>query len=517
MQLEEERKYEAGEGFTMPDLTDCVPDQGRVVVRKPRTLTATYYDTEDLRLARAGASLRHRRGDRLPWTVKLPTEVSGIRQEITRSGPVDAPPADLVGLVTTISLGAPLRPVLTVRTRRTRYLLRDPGGALLAEVADDSVTAVAPERDSQPALRFREIEVERSGGNRRLLDRVEAALTAAGAVAGQFVPKHVRGLGQAASRPADGFPPPAPLPRTPRGEDVVCRAIRASVERIMSNDPWIRLREGLPDGDTPVHQMRVGCRRLRSDLRTFRPLLEQEWAAPLREELRWLAGVLGAARDVEVLRARLRRVANADPLAPLSAAAVERIDADLAARQHEAWEALDLALQSNRYHTLLRSLLDAAAAPRLTALAAASAREVLPELVSQPWHRLAEGSQSVPGARVLAPAAPDGHWHAVRIHGKRVRYAVEAVAEAIGDPVPRLARRLAKLQNLLGEHQDAAIAGQTWLEVAASDPDDQSLAITAGRLFERERAAIREVRVAFPAAWKATDKRSLWSWLPESS
>jgi CHAD domain-containing protein len=96
-----------------------------------------------------------------------------------------------------------------------------------------------------------------------------------------------------------------------------------------------------------------------------------------------------------------------------------------------------------------------------------------------------------------------------------VRYAVEAVAEAIGDPAPRFARRLAKVQNLLGEHQDAAIAGQTWLEIAESDPDDHSLAVAAGRLFERERAAIRRARDAFPAAWRATDKRALWGWLPD--
>ena len=61
--LEEERKYEVVAGFALPDLSDCVPDGGRLVVRPPQKLRAVYYDTDDLRLARAGASLRFRRGD----------------------------------------------------------------------------------------------------------------------------------------------------------------------------------------------------------------------------------------------------------------------------------------------------------------------------------------------------------------------------------------------------------------------------------------------------------------------
>ncbi len=72
--LEEERKYEVSGGFVLPDLSPCVPDGGRLIVRPAQKLKATYYDTPDLRLARSGASLRYRRGDDEPWTVKLPTE-----------------------------------------------------------------------------------------------------------------------------------------------------------------------------------------------------------------------------------------------------------------------------------------------------------------------------------------------------------------------------------------------------------------------------------------------------------
>jgi hypothetical protein len=70
------------------------------------------------------------------------------------------------------------------------------------------------------------------------------------------------------------------------------------------------------------------------------------------------------------------------------------------------------------------------------------------------------------------------------------------------------------VQNLLGEHQDAVVASETWLSIAQSDPDDHALAVTAGRLVERERATVRRVRAEFPAAWSATNRRRLTEWLP---
>ena len=54
-----------------------------------------------------------------------------------------------------------------------------------------------------------------------------------------------------------------------------------------------------------MHKMRVGTRRLRSALATFRPLLDRAVTDPIRDELKWIAGELGGARDAEVLRERL--------------------------------------------------------------------------------------------------------------------------------------------------------------------------------------------------------------------
>ncbi|MCW6009144.1 CYTH and CHAD domain-containing protein [Micromonospora sp. CPCC 205371] len=508
--LEEERKYEVDVRFAVPDLSDRLPAGGQVVEQAPVTLTATYYDTPDLRLARAGVSLRHRRGDAEPWTVKLPSDAPGIRHEISREGNPGTPPAELVALVTAYSRGAELVAAAVVRTVRRAYDLRDADGQTLAELADDAVSVLDGRR---VRLRFREIEVERKAGGRKLLDRVDEALRDAGAVAGGFVPKNIRALGETATAPPD-LVAPTDLGRKPTAGDVVTAAIRRGAGRLLAHDPLVRLRAPVGDNDTAVHQMRVGCRRLRSDLRTFGPLVDKAWAKPLRDELGWIAGVLGAARDAEVLRARLRKTAERDPLSPPDEAAIAHIDEALAARHEEALTALDEALRSDRYVKLVDDLVAATVAPRLTPQADGRATEVLPRLVSRPWHQLAYGAKGVDGAADLDPNAPDEKWHAVRINGKKARYAVEAVAGVLGGAAPDLAKALAGVQDLLGEHQDAATAADTWLDIAAASPADHALAVTAGRLFERERAAIRTVRAEFPEAWRKAAKPRKTAWLP---
>jgi CHAD domain-containing protein len=499
--LEEERKYDVDPSFELPDLSGVA----QVVEQPEKTLRATYYDTPDLRLARAGVSLRYRRGDAQPWTVKLPSDAPGVRHEISRRGAPSAIPVDLEALVTVWRRGSSLAPVTVLRSVRRAYELCSSDGDLLAELADDTVTVLDGRR---VVTQFREIEVERKAGNRKLLDHIESAL---GATPGEFVPKHIRALGPAAAAPPDLPAARDVKPRQATAGDVVTAAVRRAVARILNHDPLVRLRAPVGDNDTAVHQMRVGCRRLRSDLRTFKALVDPDWAASVSEELKWLADQLGAARDAEVLRERLRATADADPLAPLDEAAVARMDASLEARHDDALAALDKSLASDRYVSLVDTLLAAAQHPQLAGPEADPATGVLPKLVAKPWRRLAHGDD---GAGALDPGAPDERWHAVRIRGKRARYAVEAVAGVLGGPAVELGRALAHVQELLGEHQDAAVAAETWLAIAQSTPDDHELAVTAGRLCERERASIHRVRAAFPEAWRAANRKRLTDWLP---
>src|SRR3954468_13033246 len=110
MKLEREVKLAAWGGFAMPPLDDVAPG---IVIEglKAKKLDATYYDTKDLRLARAGVSLRHRVGDDPAWTVKLPDGESGpvmSRREFPFEGPAGAIPSPATALVRAYARGEAL-------------------------------------------------------------------------------------------------------------------------------------------------------------------------------------------------------------------------------------------------------------------------------------------------------------------------------------------------------------------------------------------------------------------------
>src|SRR5207302_5418456 len=171
-----------------------------------------------------------------------------------------------------------------------RVRLVDGSGARVAEVVDDEVSV----RDGRRvAARFREIEVEVAGSDSAdgILTPLVTRLRGAGAGAPDPTPKHIRALGPRAIEPpevsAQPLPPDAPA------KDVIRNAIAESVAALLHHDPLVRT-----DRDPEaIHQARVATRKLRSNLRTFGPLLDPEWTEPLRSELGWLAMGLGAVRD----------------------------------------------------------------------------------------------------------------------------------------------------------------------------------------------------------------------------
>jgi CHAD domain-containing protein len=484
-------------GFELPAL-DALTDGVAPVERPPRTLVAAYYDTPDLRLARWGVTVRHRSGDGSGWTVKLPEGDDGpalVRKELNFDGPATKMPADVVSLVLAYARGTALVPVARIRTVRTGVNLVDPEGAVVAEVVDDEVSVL---HDGRVATRFREVEVEL--GPRPpagLLDAVVTRLREAGAGAPDSTPKVIRALGARALEPPEVAP--AALGKKPSAADLVCHAIAAAVARIMRHDPGVRI------GDDPedVHQARVGTRRLRSDLRTFAPLLQEEWLSPLRDELRWLAGVLGAVRDADVLLERLRRQAATLPepdtrgLAP--------IFRRLAKERDQARAELLEALHSPRYVALLDRLVEAADRPAFRKPAKAHAAEVVPGLVAGPWKKLRKAVEALPDD------PPPDDLHQIRILAKRARYAAEAAAPLVGKKATALAKALADLQTVLGDHQDAMVA-EAWLR-SAFDDADPAASLAAGELIGVQLAEAAACRAQWRNVWKKAADKKLRSWL----
>lgn len=513
--VEVEAKLSVDDDFRLPDLVDAVAG----LVPSPaseQVLDAIYYDTADLRLARRGITLRHRTSDadapadagEGTWTVKFPDPDAGAtaastvlrRRELNDPGPPGEPPARFTSLVRGGSRSAPLVEVAHLRTRRRTTALRV-GDDAVGEVCDDAVTRLEGER---VVAAFREIEVEIAvgrdddgEGGDEIMAAVVARLRAAGARDADPLPKVVQALGPGAAAPPDVVA--RGVGKGATVGELVQHAIASSVIRILDHDHIVRLDDD-PEG---VHQARVGTRRLRSDLRTFAPALDQDWCASLRAELGWLGAELGAVRDLDVLGERLHRRADGLPT-PADRVAATGLLARLDRERADAVEALLHAFDSTRYRALLDRLVEAADHPALVDGAGARAADAVPTYVRRPWRRFRRA------AKRLHPDASPVDFHRVRILAKRARYATEATAPVLGGSARRLARRLADAQDVLGDHQDATVA-EAWLrEAAAGQPGPEALA--AGLLVAAERAHAAELRAAWPAVW-ARVKRAEPGWL----
>lgn len=280
---------------------------------------------------------------------------------------------------------------------------------------------------------------------------------------------------------------------------ILQRAITQSYERLIAHESDLRI----SDDSESVHQARVATRRLRTDLATFAAFVDPQWATDLRAELRWLGAELGAVRDVEVQRDRLREHAGRLPTAEAEAArrVVRRLDADRAAARSDLVSTLSQA----RFAHLRVKVAEAAANPAITDAGRACGSAALTRVVRARWRKLRRS------VRKLGDNPTDDALHVVRVRAKQCRYAAEACEPAFGKRARRLARAMANVQDLLGEHHDAITAG-AWLAKTAHECSPAE-AYAIGMLAQIEREAATEARDAFPALWRRVDTERVRGWL----
>ena len=454
-----------------------------------RVLTAHYYDTDDLRLARWGCSMRHR--DDEGWTVKLPVAKSG--SEVTRdevhidsdlAGGGDHPPEEAVRLVDSFVRGGQVRHVATLVTHR-RALVLSSNGASLGELTDDRVRVDRSTSSGSDAGsdEFHELELEFAAPTDDEASGLIEALESLGCVPSAHSSKVARALGPRAEDPPDVVVPS--LDHRPDAASVVRYALSTSVRQLLLQLPVVHL------GDDPegVHQARVALRRMRSDLKTFRPLLDRAWANDLRRRAKWLADRLGDVRDDDV---HLEMLEEAD--AP--AALVEVVRQEREAHRAALLDALD----EPRTRELLQALVAAATDPVLVGAVDEPAAEVMTPLVAKRWKRLRKSVRSLPDAPTTA------ELHQVRIITKRCRYAAMASAPALPDEAVGFAKRLGKLQDALGAIHDNELLADRLRELAGdlAPPDAFETGRVAGRLHAHAEAA----RAEWPRLWRAAKKAS---------
>lgn len=279
--------------------------------------------------------------------------------------------------------------------------------------------------------------------------------------------------------------PRADARRPPVAGFFVRRAIAASVRRLLDNEAQAIAGRGAE----PVHQARVAVRRLRSDLRTFRELVDARWAGRLRQELRWLGSELGAVRDYDVLIARLRTAAarsgaSDDPNVAALVAAVR-------ASRSAARSRMAGAMRSERYARLRERLELAARSPRLTLAARLAPSQAFPRILKRRRKRIVRAVQELTTRPSLASL------HRVRILAKRLRYAAEAIEGSGCAGATVLAKASERLQDVLGALNDAASSCVALRKMRAKP----ELALAANAMLALEMEAVVRDREAWPAAW----------------
>lgn len=485
---EVERTYtpvDPTEEVELPDLVGVgeVTARGRAATVE---LEAVYVDTVDLRLTRAGISLRRRTGGADEgWHLKVPAG-SG-RDELHRplGRPSSPPPKPLRDAVLAWTAGQDLEPVATIHTRRTAHDLVAADGRVLAEVAEDETRSV---RDGT-VLEWREVEVELVDGDEELLDLVEERLRDAGL--------RPAAVGRKIERALADVLPEVERPRKVRRAKPASRVLHA---RLVDQLEELRrceseVRRSVPDA---VHRTRVAARRLRSALRSHGALLEGDVAERLQHDLQRLVRALGPERDTEVAGQRLAELLDTVEADLVVGPVRRRVRTELAARMREHRAATRAELASPAHLALLTDLDRLVADPPWAPAAGRRADAVLPRQLAKDAKRLA--------AR-LSAAEDEESLHRARSAAKRLRYAAETLEPAFGSDAARVARTAKELQQPLGVLQDTRLTRALLLEVAAAATAAGESSFTYGRLHAAEELAAAIAREEAEARWRRASKR----------
>ena len=442
-----------------------------------------YLDTEDWLLHRAGLQLRLRReGDTVTLQAKTlarPGAEMLERTEWQQPAPEEDPPWHQIPHGPVAGLLQPLASLHVLSRLRVRANVAADREIFRWMRQDQLLGSVSLDR----LPHYRELEIELMenapdalGDARAAIEgslgvhpssetKLDAALEAEGI--------HVPTLDEARFVYSDG--------------DTLGDVARKNIGRQLARMLWNEAGSRLGIDPEYVHDMRVATRRLRTALRVLDGALRAPTRARLGRELRWIGRALGRVRDCDVELMTVARMTKDATSAERAALAVFRNEIEIRRARRRA----DLIARLD--------------SPRFAALRA----EARPWIQMRPDTRLKKGAQApayIVGPRIVAewdrrmldacdearrrPTA--ANVHQLRIAIKRVRYAVEYFSDLEGPGAGRRAKRLGRLQNMLGARQDAAVLLERMKRYARTIPArDRELLLGARSAIHKIEGAAR--------------------------
>ncbi len=462
-------------------------------------LVTTYYDTPELDLQRAGIVVRVRRnGDRFLHAVKSSgTGVAGLhsRKEIEFAAEGDFPDLGRLARASGFSV------LRRKRVRETLARLFETDFVRIAwdlDWEDGSRLELAHDagevRHGEALTPLLEVELELREGSASVLYEVAERLGEVLDLQVESSSKAERGYALVHGRP----PPPVtgrPVGLTPSflAEDAYAAILSECLEQVHRNEKAVMHGDAVEG----VHQMRVAWRRFRACLRAFRGQIPQRVSSELRDRIRVVNAVLGAARDWDVfVEEGLGPMHGEAPGAAylhraMTAAERKRSEAHADVRElllSREWRQLLLTLAAWIHNRRWRGEMT----DRERTASAQSLKEIAPRLLARAHKRL----RRYP-ARLKR--LEEEQLHQLRIEGKRLRYMAEFLGELYPGPQKdRYVKRLRRLQSALGRWHDAVVAVEIQREIGAEPDRPQIHAFFSGWYADECRTARRQMK----KAWK---------------
>lgn len=284
--------------------------------------------------------------------------------------------------------------------------------------------------------------------------------------------------------------------------ELVCQTLRRHSESIQKH------LDGAAEGKDPesIHQVRVGCRRLRTALRVFVDCLDASHVRRWRKETKRLLKSLRQVRDVDIQLLFLdellkEKTAQNKKIQP----GINRLVLRLGQKREDLQKAVRKAIERFRKQNILmdirleteRLLWDYQSQPSeagsgLTEIASRAVREVLEETTG----RLGclQNRKDI-----------QGH-HRLRIAIKHLRYTLEIFEPVYEEGLERFIKPLKKMQTLLGDLNDCA-GWAEWIETFCEKEKKRTEKFFGHtRPFRRLEAGLEFVRRHRRKQWRALFK-----------
>lgn len=199
-----------------------------------------------------------------------------------------------------------------------------------------------------------------------------------------------------------------------------------------------------------VHQMRVGLRRMRSELSVFRSAIPRKLTRPLAKEMRWAARALDRARDLDVY--------IAENFPGKGSKFQQKMQSIARENREEAYSRVRGIVQCKRYLTFNREIVNWLDTKAWREQLSEEERKVLRRKITPFACRgLEEHQGDVLEAGKEIEKMDSEALHRLRIECKKLRYATEFFAPLYGERMKDFTRNLKALQDLLGTLHDTAV------------------------------------------------------------